>query len=64
MARKITWSENAKNDRTAILKYWIARNKSNRYSKKVNLLFKHAINLISKKKVRELVTSLLNKISK
>jgi toxin YoeB len=48
MPRKITWSENAKNDRTAILKYWIARNKSNRYSKKLNLLFKHAINLISK----------------
>ena len=48
MARKITWSANAKNDRTEILKYWIARNKSNTYSKKLNLLFRQAVNLISK----------------
>lgn len=48
MARKIIWSANAKNDRTAILKYWIARNKSNTYSKKLNLLFKQAASLISK----------------
>ena len=48
MARKITWSANAKNDRTEILKSWLARNKSNTYSKKLNLLFRQAVNLISK----------------
>ncbi len=48
MVRKIIWSANAKADKTEILKYWISRNKSNNYSKKLNLLFKEAINFISK----------------
>jgi len=48
MARKIIWSANAKSNKTEILKYWVTRNKSNNYSKKLNLLFKEAINFISK----------------
>jgi plasmid stabilization system protein ParE len=48
MVRKIIWSANAKADRIEILDYWIKRNKSNNYSKKLNLLFKEAINLVAK----------------
>jgi toxin YoeB len=48
MFRKIIWSPNAKVQLTEILKYWIARNKSATYSKKLNRLFKEAINIISK----------------
>jgi plasmid stabilization system protein ParE len=48
MVRKIIWSANAKDERIEILEYWIKRNKSNIYSKKLNLLFKEAINLVAK----------------
>ena len=48
MVRKIIWSAKAKADKVEILKYWRARNKSNSYSKKLNLLFKEGINLIAK----------------
>lgn len=48
MVRKIIWSTNAKADRIEILDYWIKRNKSNSYSKKLNLLFREAINLVAK----------------
>jgi plasmid stabilization system protein ParE len=48
MVRKIIWSANAKSDRIEILDYWIKRNKSNTYSKKLNLLFREAINLVAK----------------
>ena len=48
MVRKIIWSPNAKVQLTDILKYWIARNKSAIYSKKLNRLFNEAINIISK----------------
>ncbi len=48
MVRKIIWSANAKADKIEILDYWIKRNKSNTYSKKLNLLFKEAINLVAK----------------
>ncbi len=48
MVRKIIWSANAKADRIEILDYWIKRNKSNSYSKKLNLLFREAINLVAK----------------
>ena len=47
MAKKIVWSFRAQNDRKEILRYWIKRNKSNEYSKKLNDLFKEAIRLIS-----------------
>lgn len=48
MVRKIIWSINAKADKAAILKFWIDKNKSKNYSKKLNHLFKEAVNLISK----------------
>ena len=47
MARKIIWSANAKADKIEILKYWVVRNKSNLYSKKLNILLKEAVNLIA-----------------
>ena len=46
MARKIIWSENAKNEKIEILRFQIKRNQSNAYSKKLNILFKEAIKLI------------------
>jgi plasmid stabilization system protein ParE len=36
------------NEKIEIPDYWIKKNKSNAYSKKLNLLFKEAINLIAK----------------
>lgn len=46
MARKVIWSERALSDRREILTYWKNRNKSSRYSKKLNGLFRSAIQLI------------------
>ena len=48
MVRKVIWSASAKADKMEILKYWKARNKPNIYSKKLNLLFKESVSLISK----------------
>lgn len=36
MAQKIRWSVKALNDRREILQYWVFRNKSTTYSKKLN----------------------------
>ena len=47
MARKIICSANAKADKIEILEYWVLRNKSNLYSKKLNILLKEAVNLIA-----------------
>ena len=47
MAKQIIWSLNAQNSKKEIFKYWSQRNKSNRYSKQLNQLFKEAILLIS-----------------
>jgi addiction module RelE/StbE family toxin len=47
MARKIIWSNRAREDRKAILSYWNNRNKSNVYSKKLNWLFKETISFLS-----------------
>ena len=47
MAKQIIWSLNAQNSKKEIFKYWSQRNKSNRYSKQLNQLFKEAIILIS-----------------
>jgi toxin YoeB len=47
MVRKIIWSLTAKRYRLEILQYWISRNKSTFYSKKLNTLFKEAIKLIA-----------------
>ena len=46
MAKKVVWSLRAQDDRNNILSYWRQRNKSNTYSKKLNLLFKEAVNTI------------------
>ncbi len=37
------WSKKAKEDKTEILRYWLKRNKSNVYPKKLNDLIKEAI---------------------
>ncbi|MEO5892598.1 MAG: hypothetical protein ABIQ31_20290 [Ferruginibacter sp.] len=42
------WSANAKTDKIAILKYWIDTNKPTTHSRKLSLLLKEAVNLISK----------------
>jgi addiction module RelE/StbE family toxin len=47
MVKQIIWSLKAQNDKKEIFKYWSHRNKSNRYSKKLNQLFKDAIHLLS-----------------
>lgn len=46
MAKQVIWSLRAQDDRKSILDYWQKRNKSNTYSKKLNQLFKEAINTI------------------
>ena len=47
MAKQIIWSLRAQKDKKEIFKYWSQRNKSNRYSKKLNQLFKDSIRLLS-----------------
>jgi toxin YoeB len=46
MAKQVVWSLRAQDDRKNILSYWRQRNKSNTYSKKLNLLFKEVVNTI------------------
>ena len=46
MAKQVVWSLRAQDDRKNILSYWRQRNKSNTYSKRLNLLFKEAVNTI------------------
>lgn len=48
MAKQIIWSLRAQQDKKDIFKFWLHRNKSNLYNKKLNQLFKKAILLISK----------------
>ncbi len=45
--RKVVWSPRAKKDRWAILEYWIERNRSVSYSRKLNDLFREATLFIS-----------------
>lgn len=48
MAKKqVIWSIRVQQDRIAILKYWIERNKTKTYSKKLFALFNQAADLIS-----------------
>ena len=47
MVKQVVWSLRAQNDKKEILDYWRQRNKSNRYSKKLNELIKEAINIIA-----------------
>ena len=46
MAKQIIWTLRAQKDKKEILKYWLQRNKSNSYSKKLNQLFKDSIRLL------------------
>ena len=46
MVKQIIWSPKAVGERKDILTYWKLRNKSNSYSKKLDLLFKEAIKII------------------
>lgn len=46
MGKQVVWSLRAQDDRKHILSSWRQRNKSNTYSKKLNLLFKDAIRVI------------------
>lgn len=48
MAKQIIWSKLALQDRYNILDYWIKRNKSASYSKKLNQIFIDTADLISK----------------
>lgn len=47
MARQIVWSRRAQKDRRAILEYWIQRNNSTAYSRKLDALLREAVKLIS-----------------
>jgi len=48
MVKQVIWSRTAHNDRIKILDYWIKRNKSSAYSKKLNKIFESTVELISK----------------
>jgi toxin YoeB len=43
MAKRIIWSARAKDEKTAILKFWRKKNKSNVYPKKLNRFLKDAV---------------------
>ena len=43
MAKRVIWTKTARDARREILEYWIARNRSNTYSKKLLILFKEKI---------------------
>jgi toxin YoeB len=46
MVRRIIWTSTAKKVRREILEYWIKRNQSNSYSKKLSKLFRKKIALL------------------
>ena len=48
MVKQIIWSRLAHNDRLNILKYWIEKNKSISYSKRLNQIFENTADLISR----------------
>jgi plasmid stabilization system protein ParE len=49
MAKRIAWTHRAQRERREILAYWIERNKSTSYSKKLNETFKNWVVLLSKR---------------
>lgn len=46
MVKRVIWTETAKKSRREILDYWIKRNKSKAYSKKLSALFKAKVELL------------------
>lgn len=48
MVKRIIWSKLAHLDRFQILEYWIDRNKSKSYSRRLNQIFENTAGLISK----------------
>lgn len=56
----IVWSINVQNSRKALFFYWNKRNKSNEYSKKLNLQFLEALKLVSKMPKTRIKTELIN----
>ena len=46
MARQIVWSTNAQRERLKILRYWVERNGSSRYSEKLDAMFRRALRVI------------------
>ena len=48
MARKIIWSASAVSDKDQILEYWVNRNKSTSYPRKLNRMFHQALKLLAK----------------
>jgi plasmid stabilization system protein ParE len=48
MAKQVIWSRVAHQNRIQILDYWIKRNKSSVYSRKLNQLFEDTADLIGK----------------
>lgn len=49
MAKRIEWTRRAQKERKEILGYWVRRNKSTVYSKKLNGIFKSWVLLLSKR---------------
>ena len=47
MAKQIIWSIGAKEEKKQILKYWLNRNKSTDYTKKLNILLKLAVSSLA-----------------
>ena len=48
MAKSIIWTEKAQDQKRQILNYWVKRNKSKTYSKKLIKIFKESVVQISK----------------
>ena len=48
MAKRVVWASQARIDRYKILTYWKEHNKSNSYSKKLNMQFNEAVRSIQK----------------
>ncbi len=46
MAKRVVWTKTAEKARKEILEYWIQRNQSDTFSKKLSVLFKKKINLL------------------
>ena len=60
MARQIIWTNSAQSERREILEYWIKRNKSKIFSRKLNKLIETALREISKNPLIGRKTDILN----